>query len=75
MNAVAAQMANLATILVQNQTAVHAGGTGLHRTAANTGLPDDTIGPTLRPRDVATFEPRLCWNIGIDRDEDSELVD
>jgi len=58
MNAVAVQMANLVTVLVQNQTAVHAGGTGLRRTAANTGPPDDTIGPTLKSGDVATFEPR-----------------
>ena len=57
MNAVAAQMANLATVLVQNQTAAHAGGTGLRRIALNTGPPDDTIGPTLKPGDVATFEP------------------
>ena len=58
MNAVAVQMANLATVLVQNQTAAHAGGTGLRIIAANTGPPDDTIGPTLKPGDVATFEPR-----------------
>jgi len=57
MNSVAAQMAKLATVLVQNETAVHAGGTGLRRTATNTGPPDDTIGPTLKPGDVATFEP------------------
>jgi len=58
MNTAAAQMANLATVLVQNQTAVHAGGTGLRRAAANTGPPNDTYGPTNKPGDVATFEPR-----------------
>jgi len=53
MNAVAAQMANLATILVQNQ---NAGGNGTRGVAA--GPTDVNHGPTLKPTDVATFEPR-----------------
>lgn len=56
MNAVAAQMANLATVLVQNQATAQTTGTGLR-----TGNPqplNDAYGPTLKPGDVATFEPR-----------------
>ena len=58
MNAVAAQMANLAAIMVQNQTPGQAGSAGLRRAAANAGPTDDTYGPTLKPGDVATFEPQ-----------------
>ena len=56
MNAVAAQTANLVTVLVQNQNTVQAGGIGTHGIAA--GPPDDNYGPTLEPSDVAMFEPR-----------------
>jgi len=56
MNAVAAQMANLATVLVQNQAAVQADGTGFR--TANPRPPNKAYGPTLKPGDVATFEPR-----------------
>jgi len=56
MNAVAAQMANLATVLVQNQNTLQADGNGMRRIAA--GPLGDAYGPTLKPGDVATFEPR-----------------
>jgi len=45
-------MVNLATILLQNQ---NAGGNGKRGVAA--GPTDVNHGPTLKPTDVATFEP------------------
>jgi len=56
MNAVAAQMANLATTLVQNQANLQGANTGFR--TANTLPPNDAYGPALKPGDVATFEPR-----------------
>jgi len=69
MNAMAAQMANLATVLVQNQNAVQAGNNGMCGVAA--GPPDDNHSPTLKPSDVATFEPQLQS----DADSASHFID
>ena len=69
MNAVAAQMANLATVLVQNQNTAQAGGIGTRGIAA--GPPNDNYGPTLKPSDVATFKPRSQS----DADSTSRFID
>jgi hypothetical protein len=62
-------MANLATVLVQKQTAAQADSTRLR--TANPRPRDDAYGRTLKPGDVATFEPRSQ----LDSDAASRFID